>query len=100
MNLNRELYEKVLKHKFPGDFIDDFGLREDVVSLQDAFYLAEKLGLFDDGKHILEKDSDLKWRVWNFDEHDVMRLKTEISMEDTPQEAIVRALIAVYGKEE
>lgn len=103
MNLNKELYDKVLSHRFPdvltfdgAHFLASNGYVFDISkNLNDAFFFATELGLFKD--HYLNCEDN--WVV-HVDKDEYHFSLGFVADGDTPQEAIVRALIAVYGKEE
>ncbi len=105
MNKNESLF-KILDHMFPGEFAHsgtgkftyifwtpqtpDKKLQPDI-SLDDAFWLADKTGLFDEGMAFGKNG-----KVWGLYNRDY----TQVSIGVTPQEAIVKAIIAIHGKKE
>ncbi len=105
MTKNEELY-KILDRMFPGEFtykasssylkpllrhntrIDSILVPEDLV---DAFWLAEKLELFDfEDVSLFKHKNEATWSLVSA-EGDHQGL--------TPQEAIVNAIIAIYGSD-
>lgn len=99
--MNEKLFE-ILDRMFPGQFY--LGVKGSLFyiitgrllwldDLKDAFWVADKVGLFKDGI-VLEKRN--KWRI---SEYKYFRIDfVEISSGDTPQEVMVKAIIAVYGE--
>lgn len=108
-SLNQRLYEEVLEPRFPRvfkypstfpgrDIIEENRIhikyRQPDISLDDAFWLADKVGLFDNKLIVLSKISD-EWLI-SYNDYDLGL--SHISESKSLPEAICLAILEIYGR--
>lgn len=83
----------IIRGKLKGEFLDPENTSDYPNSLADSFWLAEKVGLFD--SYTFHKRSQ-EYVIINIDEL-VATDHFNVFCGDTPQDAIINAIISIYG---